>query len=328
MLRLTLRGGHDTRALRLAAAAATLVAVSAVVGMLAYGRQVVTAAAQATIAAARPEERAVVLRGSADAGGTDLVTKDQALRTALAQRGGPPVDVFVAGYGLGQEFVGPVGTATGDDHGRVFANVMFLDGLPKHARLVQGRWARPGQAITEATLPRAAAAVLEISVGDRVPVTDRRTEQTRDVLVTGIWEATDSTDPYWLLAPGHDVGVRPGGHAYGPVVLDRADFLRAWADGASVAWVVRPELTGAGLAELTRVREHLPAYADLLPQIGLAAGGRSAHASTNWLIGWLGPTSSAGRPCSPRCCSSPCSPGAPCCSSPGCSPSIAGARPR
>ncbi|MBX6749371.1 MAG: ABC transporter permease [Micromonosporaceae bacterium] len=288
MLRLVLRSAHGTRSLRLAAAVATLIAVSFVVGLLAYGQQVVTGAAQATIAAARPEERALVLRGSAGAGGTDLATKDDALRAALAQHdGGPPVDVFVAGYGLGQEFSGPVGTAAGDDHGRVFANVMFLDSLPAHATLLQGRWARPGQAITEATLPRAAAAVLDISVGDRVPVTDRRTEQTRDVLVTGIWEAVDPTDPYWLLAPGHDIGVRPGSHSYGPLILDRADFLRSWADGASVAWVVRPDLTGAGLSELIRVREYFgrlgeggghgvpsAADADLLTQVGLANGGQ------------------------------------------------------
>ena len=277
MLRLVLRSAHGTRSLRLAAAVAALIAVSFAVGLLAYGEQVVTGAAQATITAAAPEERALVLRGSAGVGGTDLATKDDALRAALARDdGGPPVDVFVAGYGLGQEFSGPVGTAAGDDHGRVFANVMFLDSLPAHATLLEGMWARPGQEITEATLPRAAAAVLDISVGDRVPVTDRRTEQTRDVLVTGIWEAVDPTDPYWLLAPGHDIGVRPGSHSYGPLVLDRADFLRSWADGASVAWVLRPDLTGAGLAELTRIREQFATYAGLLADVGLANGGQAS----------------------------------------------------
>jgi len=283
VLRLVLRSAHGTRSLRLAAAVATLIAVSCVVGLLAYGRQVVAAAAQTTIAAAPPEERALVLRGPANAGGTDLATKDEALRAALAREratapldGGPPVDVFVAGYGLGQEFAGPVGTAVGDDDGRVFASIMFLDGLPAHATLLEGRWARPGQAVPEATLPRAAAAVLDIAVGDRVPVTDRRTEQTRELLVTGIWEPADPADPYWLLVPGHELGVRPGSHSYGPLILDRADFLSAWADGASVAWVVRPDLTGVGLAELTRVCEQFVTYAGLLAEVGLADGGQSS----------------------------------------------------
>lgn len=272
MLRLVLRSAAGARSLRLAAAAATLVAVSTVVGLIAFGRQVVTTAAQTTIAAAGPEERALVLRGPAGAGGTDLATKDAALRAGIvADRGGRSVDVFTAGYGLGQEFAGPVGTAVGDDDGRVFATVMFLDDLPAHAT-VQGRWARPGQAVTEATLPRAAAAVLEISVGDRVVVTDRRTEQTRELLVTGIWEPADPTDPYWLLVPGLETGVRPGSHSYGPLTLDRADFLRSWADGASVAWVVRPDLTGAGLGDLTQVREQFSAYAGLLGDVGLSDG--------------------------------------------------------
>ena len=54
------------------------------------------------------------------------------------------------------------------------------DGLADHATLVEGSWARPrGQSAqggpTETTLARAAAAVLDIAVGDRVPVTNRRT---------------------------------------------------------------------------------------------------------------------------------------------------------
>jgi FtsX-like permease family len=274
-MRLVLRRARGARSLLLAALAAMLLAASFVVGLLAYGAQVVASAARATIAAAPPEERSLLLRGAAGLGGTDLETKDRAVRDALANGvGGRRADVFVAGYGSGRALAGPVGDAVGDDDGTVFANVMFLDDLAGHARLVEGDWAQPGQATTEVTLPRAAATVLQIGVGDRVPVMDRRTEATADVLVTGIWEVTDPTEPYWLLVPGHQDGVAPGSHSYGPFTLARDDFLSSWAQDASVAWLVRPDLTGVGPTELSRVRDDIAARADELPErAGLADTG-------------------------------------------------------
>jgi hypothetical protein len=67
-MRLVFRRARGARTLLLAAVTATLIATSFVVGLLAYGRDVVSAAARSTVASAPPAERSVVVRGAADAG--------------------------------------------------------------------------------------------------------------------------------------------------------------------------------------------------------------------------------------------------------------------
>ena len=274
-MRLVLRRLRGARTLLLAAAVATLIAVSFVVGLLVYGRDVVVAAAQTTIASAPPEERSVLVRGAADVGGTGLADKDTALRAALRDGiGGRAVDVSVSGYSVGRQLTGPVGAAVGDTDGIVYGDVTFLDDLAEHATLMSGSWAQPGASITEVTLARAAAAVLETSVGARLPIVDRRTGTTTEVVVVGIWEPTDLTDPYWRLAPGVSNGVVPGGHSYGPITLDRADFMRSWAADASVGWIVRPDLRGVGLEQLVALRSGIVPLASLPDEVGLSGTGQ------------------------------------------------------
>ncbi len=274
-MRLVLRRLRGARTLLLAAVVATLIAVSFVVGLLVYGRDVVTAAAQTTIASAPPEERSVLVRGAADVGGTGLAEKDTALRAALRDGiGGRAVDVSVAGYSVGRQLTGPAGTAEGDTDGIVYGDVMFLDDLPEHANLVAGAWAQPGASTTEVTLARAAAAVLQTGVGARLPILDRRSGTTTEVLVVGIWEPTDLTDPYWRLAPGVSNGTVPGGHSYGPITLDRADFLRSWAADASVGWMVRPDLRRVGLEQLVQLRSGIVPLASLPDEVGLSGTGQ------------------------------------------------------
>ncbi len=274
-MRLVFRRARGARSLLLAAVVATLIAVSFVVGLLVYGRDVVGAAARTTIASAPPEERSVLVRGAADVGGTSLDQKDSALRAALRDGiGGRPVDVSVAGYSVGQELTGPVGTAAGDSDGIVYGDVMFLDDLAQHARVVSGTWARPGATPTEVTLARAAAAVLQTGVGHRIPIADRRSGVTTEVVVVGIWEPADLTDPYWRLVPSVISGTVPGGHSYGPITLDRADFIRSWAPDASVGWIVRPDLAGVGLDQLVRLRGGIVPLASLPDDVGLSGTGQ------------------------------------------------------
>lgn len=280
-MKLVLRRVRGARSLLLATVVAALIAISFVVGLFAYGQQVVTSAAQATIAAAAPDERALLLRGAAQAGGTDLAAKDDALRSALADGlGGVAVQIFGAGYSTGQQLTGSVGDAVGDDYGVVYANVMFLDELATHARLVAGAWPRPADqtdptAPVQTAVPRSAAEVLGLAVGDLVALLDRRTEQTAQLRVTGIWEPIDATDPYWLLVPGLDGGVAPGTHSYGPFALDRTDFVGGFLTrGSSAAWVIRPDLADAGMAELIRLREGRQAVGDLTRVTGLNDSGR------------------------------------------------------
>ena len=202
-MRLVLRRARGARTLLLAAITATIIAVSFVVGLLAYGQDVVSAAGRTTVTSAPPAERSVMIRGAAGAGASGLAEKDSALRARLADGiGGRDVSISAAGYSVGRQLTGDVGTAVGDTDGVVFANVMFLDDLPAHANLVTGAWAQPGGTPTEVSLPRATAAVLQVDVGGRIPIADRRTGATTEVVVVGIWEPRVSTDPYWQLVPG------------------------------------------------------------------------------------------------------------------------------
>jgi len=275
-MRLVFRRARGARTLLLAAVTATLIATSFVVGLLAYGRDVVSAAARSTVASAPPAERSVLVRGAADAGSSTLEAKDSALRAALSEGiGGRRVTISAVGYSVGRQLTGPVGTAVGDADGLVFGDVMFLDDLPDHATLISGTWARPGA--SEVTLARAAAAVLQVKVGDRVPITDRRTDQVAPVVVAGIWEPRDLTDPYWLLVPSVASGSAPGSSSYGPIALPRDDFLRAWAADASIGWIVQPDLAGVGLPELVALqRDARPLRAGLAERVGLDGTGSVA----------------------------------------------------
>jgi hypothetical protein len=274
-MRLVLRRLRGARTLLLAAVVATLIAVSFVVGLLVYGRDVVIAAAQTTIASAPPEERSVLVRGAADVGGTGLAEKDRALREAVRDGiGGRQVEVSLAGYSVGRQLTGPVGTAAGDTDGIVYGDVVFLENLEQHTTLVSGDWAQPGAATTEVTLARAAAAVLEANVGSRIPILDRRTGVTTEVVLAGIWEPTDLSDPYWRLAPGVSNGVVAGGNSYGPIALDRADFMRSWAADASVGWIVAPDLAGVGLDQLIQLRSGIGPLGSLPDEVGLAGTGQ------------------------------------------------------
>src|SRR5262245_30892227 len=129
-MRLVLRRARGAKTLLLAAVAATLIAVSFVVGLLDYGRDVSAAAGRSTVTSAPPEERAMLVRGAADANGTTLTAKDNALRTALRDGiGARRTVVSSAGYSVGRQLVGPVGSAAGDSEGAVFGTVTFLDDL-------------------------------------------------------------------------------------------------------------------------------------------------------------------------------------------------------
>ncbi|MFD0598281.1 hypothetical protein ACFQZ4_43385 [Catellatospora coxensis] len=76
-------------------------------------------------------------------------------------------------------------------------------------------------------------------------MTNGITKKTQQVEVSGVFAARSPQDPYWLLAPELADGVEPGGHTYGPLVLDRADFFAGWSYLGSSGWVATPDLSRA-----------------------------------------------------------------------------------
>jgi hypothetical protein len=263
-----------------AAVGAAFIATALLTGLADYSREVIAAGGRSAVESAPPDERALVVRGAAGADAAENDARDSALRAAVAGGvGGRPATVSAAGYAVGREFSGDFGSAVPDKDGDVFATTVFLERLADHASLATGAWPQPGSSPVQVTLPEAAAATLGTQVGDRIPITDRRTGEVSEVLLAGIWRPVDLTDPYWLLVPGVGTGVAPASNSYGPVVLDRVDFMRGYAYAASLGWVIQPDLTGVGLPELRQIGRDVEPLVESLPRAAGLAG--SGHAGTN-----------------------------------------------
>ncbi|MDI1461826.1 ABC transporter permease [Catellatospora sp. KI3] len=273
------RRANSARSLLAAAAAAALIATVLLAGLVSYNSAVVEAGGQAAVAAAPPSERSIVVRGPAGSG--DAWTgADAKVRGWFADGlGGAQVDLVGAGYASGRQFTGATGSAVPDSGGLVFAQVMFLDALSEHAQLRAGAWAVPGSTPVQAVLGEAAARLMNVQPGDRVPVTDRRSGQVTEVTVTGVFTAEHADDPYWLLTPELVEGSILGGSTYGPLVLDRADFFGGgWAANGAAGWVAQPRLAGSDLTGLVRVSNALTGLTELPKAVGF---GNSGQTTTN-----------------------------------------------
>lgn len=261
-----LRRAWGAAALLLAAAGVALTAATLLAALTVYSRAVTEASVRAAVASADPAERSVLVRGTA---GPDPAVQrqwDASLRQAFGDGlGGVPVEVSGAGYGAGWALATPTGAARPDSSGVAYASVLHVDDLAGHARLTAGRWAVPGASPVQVTLAEPVARLMSRTVGDRIPLTDRRTGRVTEVVVAGVWRPVDAADAYWRLVPDVTSGVRPGSATYGPVVVDRADFAARFATSASDAWLVSPRLETTTLGEMSRVAAAAAAAGTGLP---------------------------------------------------------------
>lgn len=267
------RRAGSARGLLLAAAVATVICTVLLTGSVVYARAVLDAGARNAVDTADRAERSLLLRGPLQQ--ATFAERDAAVRARTSPRfGGVPSQVHAAGYAAGRQLDGETGRAVADADGRVFAGVMFLEGLDRHAELTSGAWARAGATPVQATLGQAAAATLGVDVGDRLPITDRFTGRVSEVAVVGIWRPRRAADPYWELYPYVSEGVAPRSSTYGPVVLDRADFLAGYTKSASAAWIVEPLMIEAGADRLQPVVAAAEEAVDKLPSaVGFDSAG-------------------------------------------------------
>lgn len=273
-MRLVVRRARGAIGLLLAATGATLIAAALLTGLAAYGREVVDSGTRNAVAAAAPDERSVLVRGAAGGSSTGLAERDAAVRSRFADGfGGRPATVTGAGYAAGRQLTGATGDAIPDADGAVFASVVFLERLAEHAELTAGEWPAAGGQPVQVALAEPVAGILRVRVGDRMPITDRVTDQVTEVTVTGIWRPREPRDPYWRLFPDVHTGVTPQSATYGPLVVDRADFLATFVANASAAWLVEPDLTGATMAELAELGEAARGSVALPAETGLGSSG-------------------------------------------------------
>ncbi|MEV6602183.1 FtsX-like permease family protein [Actinoplanes sp. NPDC051346] len=282
---LVLRRARAARSLLLAAAGVALIATTLLTSLAAYSREVVAAGTRGAIASAAPDERSVLVRGSAGRTADDLAKRDSILRARVgASLPDRPVDISAAGYATGRELSGATGNAVPDAGGVVYGSIVFLEGLDRHAVLSAGAWPRPGSATMETVLAESVASILRVKVGDTIPVTDRVTSRASHLRVVGIWRPRDLRDPYWLLTPDVATGMTPRSATYGPIVIDRADFGAGFSGNASAGWLVAMETEGADVADIARMADAADELTTALPQ----AAGLGTSGLVNTQIGALG----------------------------------------
>ncbi|WP_326554527.1 ABC transporter permease [Micromonospora sp. NBC_01813] len=272
------RRARAATGLLLAACGAATIAIVALTGLTGYSRQVVDAGTHSAVDSAPARERSILVRGPVGRSPQELAERDSALRSAMADGvGGRPATVTAAGYAAGRQFAGPTGDAAPDPDGVVYASVAFLDDLADHAVLVAGTWpvdppAGDGGTV-QATLAQPAADLLGIKAADRVPILDRITGRTTDLVVTGIWRATDPQDSFWRLAPeavsttDTSQVAAAGAATYGPLVVRRADFDARFLANASAAWLIDPDLSGLTRAGFDPLRAATTELPQTLPQV-------------------------------------------------------------
>ncbi|MFB8381533.1 FtsX-like permease family protein [Streptomyces rubiginosohelvolus] len=117
-------------------------------------------------------------------------------------------------------------------------------------RITEGRApaASDGTAPVQIALPVVAAEALKLKPGARLTVTDRlHDDKKQRVLVTGVYEAADRSDPYWQLDPLGGRGVRKLAFTtYGPLLTDPSVLASGALGGGQTSW-----LAAADFATLT-----------------------------------------------------------------------------
>ena len=133
------------------------------------------------------------------------------------------------------------------DHQRDLVVFSFFTGIEERATLIDGAWPGESDRIEIALLADVAEA-LDVSVGDLFGATSRRGDPTtHPILVAGIYEIDDVTDPYWLENELDLTGVSESTSftTLGPLVTSGETFFTTVASGSSqVRWSVFPDHAG------------------------------------------------------------------------------------
>ncbi|MFE6677682.1 FtsX-like permease family protein [Streptomyces sp. NPDC057729] len=90
----------------------------------------------------------------------------------------------------------------------------------------------------QVALPHTAAGVLRLRPGSRITLTDRLDDKPVRVLITGVYEASDRTDPYWQLDELGGRGIRTVAFTtYGPLLADPAVLGSGRVSSGTVSWL-------------------------------------------------------------------------------------------
>lgn len=131
----------------------------------------------------------------------------------------------------------------------------YFDALPRHARLVAGRWPAVRDAPMQVALPAPVARELRLRVGDLVLARSRLDEDTFvTARVVGTYRVEQPTSAYWWTHPLAEGGA-------GPLVTTRRSFFALGLQDAELRWRIEPDLRQLTIGQATRLRReltHLP----------------------------------------------------------------------
>ncbi|SCF84329.1 FtsX-like permease family protein, partial [Streptomyces sp. Ncost-T10-10d] len=90
----------------------------------------------------------------------------------------------------------------------------------------------------QVALPHTAAGALKLRPGSRITLTDRLDDKPVRVLITGVYEASDGTDPYWQLDELGGRGIRTVAFTtYGPLLADPSVLGSGRVSSGTVSWL-------------------------------------------------------------------------------------------
>lgn len=113
-------------------------------------------------------------------------------------------------------------------------------------RITEGRApaAPDGAGPVQVALPVVAADALKLRPGARLTVTDRLRDRPRQILITGVYEAADQSDPYWQLDPLGGRGARELAFTtYGPLLTDPALLASGSLGDGRTSWLATADFT-------------------------------------------------------------------------------------
>ncbi|HKE51955.1 MAG TPA: FtsX-like permease family protein, partial [Actinomycetes bacterium] len=196
---------------------------------------------------------------SAYLGGDELGSTDREVREAVGRAYGPDVDVSIYASGRSSAYAraAEVNAKTPD-----LIGFGFYDGIEDHARLVGGgSWPSGGAGRRiEAAIPAAAAEPLNVRLGSELELANRVTKKRVTVVITGLFEPLEPTEPFWngdqlVLTGRQQLAFR----TFGPLVVTRQAFLDSLHDDATAVWLADPNLTESNNIDLaalgTRIKE-------------------------------------------------------------------------
>ncbi len=169
-----------------------------------------------------------------------------------------------------------------DDGVADIAVFQYFEGVEDHASLISGAWPKRTEGPHEAVISDLVASNLQLAVGDVVPVTNRRDQTVRVVLIVGIYASPDAADPFWYNDPLalEAVTHSPSFNTHGPFIVERQTLLQdLTAVNNQVRWRVATNIDSITIEDLPSLIGNLGLLKDRLNDAG---GPQLAPTSTNY----------------------------------------------